>query len=87
MSFDSVTSFLDRFKKITLPDESVRKTTSVVLKEVVGVNVDISQISVERESLRIKNNSLIKSEIFLHKEQILQSLKEKLGDHAPKNIL
>ena len=87
MSFDPVTSFFDRFKKITLPDETVRKTTAVVLKEVVGVNVDISQISMERGNLRIKNNALVKSEIFLHKEQILQSLKEKLGDQAPKNIL
>ena len=87
MSFDPITSFFNRFKKITLPDESVRKTTATVLKEVVGVNVDISQVSVERGNLRIKSNSLIKSEIFLHKEQILQSLKEKLGDQAPKNIL
>lgn len=87
MSFDPIASFFDRFKKITLPDESVRRTTTEVLKKVIGVNVDISQISVERENLRIKDNSLIKSEIFLHKEQILQILKEKLGDQAPKNIL
>lgn len=87
MSFDPIISFFDRFKKITLPNESVRRTTSEVLKEVLGVNVDISQISVERRDLKIKSNSFIKSEIFLHKEQILQSLKEKLGEQAPKNIL
>ena len=87
MSFDSITSFFDRFKKITLPDESVRKTASEVLKEVIGVDIDISCISVEGSVLRIKNNSFIKSEIFLHKEKILQSLKEKLGDQAPKNII
>ncbi len=87
MSFDPISSFFNRVKKITLPDGSVRRTTSEILKEVIGVSVDISHISVERGSLRIKSNSLIKSEIFLHKEQILQILKEKLGDQAPKNIL
>ncbi len=87
MSFDPVTSFFDRFKKITLPDETVRRTTTEVLKKTIGVSVNISQVSVVGESLRIKSNSFIKSEIFLHKEQILQILKEKLGDQAPKNIL
>ena len=87
MSFDPILSFFDKFKKITLPDESIRKTTSTVLKEIVGVDINISQISVEGGNLRIKNNPLVKSEIFLHKEQILQALKDRFGKQAPKDIL
>lgn len=87
MSFDSIDSFFNRFKKITPPDYVVRTTSAEVLKEVIGVSVDILNISVEGENLRIKSNSFIKSEIFLHKEQLLQKLKEKIGDPAPKNIL
>jgi hypothetical protein len=87
MSFDSITSFFSRFKKITPPDEFVRKTAVEILQEVVGVKLNISHISVEGGILRIKNNSFIKSEVFLHKEQILQLLREKLGSQAPKDIL
>ncbi|MCK5590776.1 MAG: hypothetical protein KAI72_02350 [Candidatus Pacebacteria bacterium] len=87
MAFNSIDSFFSRFKKITPPDHVVRVTVLEVLKEIVGVNMDISCISVEGGNVRIKNNSFVKSEIFLHKEQVLQKLKEKLGDLAPKNIL
>lgn len=87
MSFDPITSFFDKFKKITLPNETVRKKTSDVLHKVININIGISCISVENNIVRVKKNSLIKSEIFLNKEQILKCLKEELGDQAPEDIL
>ena len=87
MSFDSITSFLDRFKKITPPDEFVRKTAVEILREVIGVKLSISHISIEGGILHIRNNSFIKSEVFLHKEQILQLLKDRLKEQAPKDII
>jgi len=86
MSFNSIDSFFDRFKKITPPNEVVRKAVSEVLFEVVGVNIDISNIKVEGENVRIKNSPFIKSDIFLHKEQIIKTLEKKLGKQTPKNI-
>ena len=87
MSFDPILSFFDKFKKITLPDETVRKKTSDILYKIINIKVDISCISVENKTVRIKKNSFIKSEIFLHKEQVLKQLKEELGEQAPENIL
>lgn len=86
MPFNSIDSFFGRFKKITPPNESVRKAVAEVLLEVMGVKIDISQIKVEGENIRIKNNPFVKSNIFLHKEQILQNLEKKLGKQTPKNI-
>ena len=69
---------LERFQNITPPDRAVRNATATAIKEVTGLALAHSSIEVQRGVLYIKTKPVIKSEILLHKREILSAIKDEL---------
>lgn len=86
MKFGNVSSYFDRFKNISLPNEEVRKATANAIEKEIGITVDISKIRVVQNSLKIEVTPLIKSEIFLKKERILEEIKKQCKEKTPNDI-
>ncbi|PIR44622.1 MAG: hypothetical protein COV10_03920 [Candidatus Vogelbacteria bacterium CG10_big_fil_rev_8_21_14_0_10_51_16] len=75
-----------RYSHLTRPNESARVAAQIALKSVLKIDIPITKISVERGTVFIRIPQLIKSEVAIHKVDILAALKERLGSHAPKDI-
>lgn len=77
----NISNLLERFKKIKIPNETVRKEILEIIKYTTGADVDFKNISVKEGIVYIKLAGAAKSEIFLNKKKILERIKsEKITD-------
>ena len=81
-------SFLSRFNTLL----SSRKATQVLLSEAVeetlGLSIDPDNIATQGATIYIKNsNSVIKNEILIKKETVLEVFYKKGGSRSLTNII
>jgi hypothetical protein len=81
-----LSSFFDRYKHFTLPDESVRKELQKILKEMLNIELELKDIRVRHFDVIVKASGVIKAEIMIHREKILERMREKFGNKTPRNI-
>ncbi|MBL7045363.1 MAG: hypothetical protein ISR98_02075 [Parcubacteria group bacterium] len=74
----NISDYLAKFKNITPPDKFVKDELIAVVKEVAGIDIEKSNIDVRNGTIFLSLDPLIKNEIFLKKNEVLESLKEKL---------
>lgn len=86
-----ISSFFDKYKQtLVAPESSVKKEVCEVIKDVMQVEVNESQISytVSTKVVALNVPSVLKSEILQHKRTLLVHLKGRLGaKNAPQTIL
>ncbi len=84
-------NLIERYKRILQPPQaSIEKEFIQVVTETVGIQLLAHQVSytVSNKTIYIKAPSILRSELLLHKVEILKVLKEKLGEQAsPTTIL
>ena len=69
---------LERFKN--LPNiEKIKKQLVVEVFCKNNIPIKIEQISIQKNTLFIKTNPILKTEIFLKKEEILEQIKKNSG--------
>ena len=66
-----INTFLERFKKLTKPNETVRKTVGEVIKKETTIEISIDKISLNKDIVFIDAHGAVKSKIDLKKESIL----------------
>ena len=81
MPLDHLTDFFKRFKKITPPDEVVRKKVVEIIKEMFGVDISIKDVSVKNSIIFINTKPTIKSELFMRKDQFISQVKKEVGEN------
>ncbi|MDO8493302.1 MAG: hypothetical protein Q7S19_02045 [bacterium] len=75
-----INGYLERFKRLTIPNEEVRKKLLGIIEEVVGVQIEIKDILIKNKIAHIKTGAMVKSEIFLNKRSILDRLIGEITD-------
>ena len=82
---EKIDKFFDKYKKIIPLEQEVR---DVVLEEVekLGISIPREKIKLQSGVVRCNIQPTEKTILFLHKEKILTTLEEKLGERAPKEI-
>jgi len=65
-------TLLGKFTSITPPDPAVRIATVAAVKQITGVTLALSSVEVRKGIIYIKTKALVKSEILLHKKEILE---------------
>ena len=82
MDYNHITSFLDKFKKLIYQKEEIReivtKTISLELSHQIGKGL----IKIKGPYIYIESSPMLRSEILIHKKQILDNLKSVL----PENV-
>jgi len=87
MAWVSVSNFFSRYRNLKPPAEFLKSEISLIIKDVLGVLLEPEEISIKGGVISIKTkNPLIKNSIFLKKEKILESLKQKIGQRAPRDL-
>lgn len=81
----------ERYKKnLKAPQATVEKVCIEVIKKECGFDIDMKQLeyTVSTRTMYLRVPSLLSSELKLHRQQILNELKKRLGENgSPKVIL
>jgi hypothetical protein len=72
----SISDFLSKFARLAKDSAQKLETINRIIKENAGVDVPVSALKQNKSTLFISVHPLIKSEVFMHKEKILNALKE-----------
>ena len=71
-------AYLQKYKLLTSKQSANKEVILQVLKN-FNFNFEPNQLEVKNKILKIKTKPIIKSELFLQKEEILSELTKKLG--------
>jgi hypothetical protein len=85
-AMEKVDLFLEKFKDISPPDESVKKEAVSIIHDVTGIELDTKQITVSRNQLRLEISPTLKSRIYMNKESIIERLSNTLHEEKISDI-
>lgn len=74
-----LSELLGKFKNLGLGERQTKDALIEAIQEIVGVSISRKDVSLSGKTAYIKTGSVMKSEIFLRKEEILKKMKEKSG--------
>lgn len=81
MAWQLAGNFLAKFSKINPPKKVIQDDIIEIVNKIVGVKMESQDVVVNNSTVFLKiKNQLLKNEIFIKKEKILNSLKERLGE-------
>lgn len=87
MALKHIGDFFARFANITPTERIVKEAARAAIEEIMRITLSPKAMVYQNKTLYLKESSVVKGEIFLHKKQILSALAKKLGADAPKDIL
>jgi hypothetical protein len=73
----NISAYLDKFKNLGLKERLIKEAVSSSIKEVLGFDLDIKNISFKNGEVIFKVSPAIKNAIFIKKEAILANIKNK----------
>ncbi len=87
MEIQKLSNLLKKWRSLAVSHETIKKEIANIIFKKTGVIVDTKNITIKNNTLTIeKENPGAKSIIFIHKERILEELREKLNKKAPTDI-
>ncbi len=83
MDYSQINTFLEKFKLTLFKKEDLYKDIIDSVFDSIGVKLDVKDIKIIHNEIKIKTSPIIKNEILIHRDNILKILLEK----QPKNRL
>ena len=71
--------FFTRFANITPTERVVKEAVATTIQDLMRITISPKAMVYQNKTLYLKESSVVKGEIFLHKKQILTALVKKLG--------
>lgn len=75
----NIGNFLEKFKNIAAPDKFVKGVLIAVINDAAGVGIEKDDIDVRNGTIFLSIDPIIKNEIFLKKNEIMENLTKKLS--------
>lgn len=72
----NIDDFLNKFKVIVDREESKKEIILKIINKKTGKNINLDNLSIKNNTLFIKTNPYLKSEIILNKESIIKDIKK-----------
>jgi len=82
MDYNPISNFLDKFRKLIFQKDALKEQVILVLSQVLGHSIDPTIVFLKEGIISVKGSPLLRSEIMIHKKQILDRLK----NDYPNNI-
>jgi hypothetical protein len=76
LDYNRITSFLDKFKIIISQKEEVKNIVLKTISETLSHQIQSSSVKIKDGYIYIQGYPILRSEILIHKEQILEKLKK-----------
>ena len=74
MDYNHIKNFLDKFKNILFEKEEKLKIISLAIKKNTQIEIEGKNIKISGTTIQIKSSPLVKGEILMKKESILNDL-------------
>lgn len=71
---------------LSTPDRSVRQEVIETIKMVIGVDVPIEAVRYQKGRIHVDASPLVRSQIHIHKNEILEILKKSLKERKVKDV-
>ena len=75
MDYNHITSFLDKFKKIIFQKEELKNIIINTISEEIHHSLESNNIKIKNNCIYMPTSPILRSEIMMHKKQILEKLK------------
>lgn len=72
----NIDDFLNKFKVIIDREESKKEIILKIINKKTGKGINLDNLSIKNNTLFIKTNPYLKSEIILNKESIIKDIKK-----------
>jgi len=82
----NISSYLEKFKRMEPPGDSVKIVAQDVIFEVVGVKIEKNEMSVKDGVLFLSVPSAVKNEVYMSKRGILEKVNGLLKEKSLKDI-
>ncbi len=76
----NISNFFDKFKNVALKEFVIREKIVNAIKEHTGATIDIKDIEFLNKVIRIKGSPSLKSQVFIKKTAILDTLRTDMPD-------
>ena len=86
MSLSPILEFLRKFESLRPRDESLKKAITFIIKKEIFIDILPEDITVQRGVAYIKANPVIKNEIFLRKNALIQAIEREAGAGTFKDL-
>ena len=86
MEIQKLSTLLKKWRGLAVSNETIKKEIINTIFKKTGVLVGAERISIKNNTLFIEEGPSVKSVIFIHKQPILEELKERLNKKAPTDI-
>lgn len=77
---DLIKNFLSRYKNLSNHHLNISNQAQVVIKNVAGIDLPVEKISYRNRTIFINSSPLVKGEIFLSKNNLINALNQELGE-------
>lgn len=81
MDYYQITSFLDKFKKIIFQKEELKNIIVKTISFEISHKVESNSVKIKNGYIYVEGSPILRSEILMHKNNILVKLKEILPDN------
>ena len=83
----NLSEFLEKFKKFTPPDDTIRTEFVRLVKEIADFDLAKEDVTLKNGTLNIvAHDSATKSHLFMYKKPLLAAMKETFKAKAPTDI-
>ena len=86
MSIEHVNHFLDRYKKIVTPNNSLQKEVSRLVNTLCNTYLPTDAVEIIDSCIYIHSSPDIKKTITRNKKKFLEELQMHFGEQTPKDI-
>ncbi len=82
----NISSYLEKFKRIEPPGDTVKEATQKIIFEVVGMKIEKNEMAVRDGVLFLSVPSTLKNEVYMNKRAILEKTSAILKEKVLKDI-
>lgn len=89
MDGEKINLWLKKFEKITPPNIFIRRELKKNIKKIIGINLKIKEIQYypKTQKIYLKTSPIIKTSIFLKKEEIIKKTNQTLKKRIISEII
>jgi len=74
MDYNHITKFLEKFKQLIFQKEELKNIVIKTIENEVHCKVESSTIKIKNGVVYLKGSPMLRSEIMMHKKQIIETL-------------
>lgn len=86
MDYNQISNFLDKFKKLIFQKEVVKEVVLKIIVDEIKYELPTDRLTIKNNIILIEGSPMLKSEVLMHKKQILEKIKVELPNINFTNI-